>query len=512
MSCRGNIGRWTCGQGVLHAISTNGMKTECRFRLDVPTFLEIVSGRLTPQNAFFKDRIHIEGDMQTGLRLAAVFGQFFRRFPFVPTQAEECGMTLLESKQLDSSHLDARMRRILRIHFDPNGGAPYWLQRQQALGIDVCDEIRTVNDLPRLGPMEEGALRRGQLKISFRSRCSIGKANTSSPKLPGRWAGRSSVFIEKMSFKRHLSIRLSSQPRIGFPREVNWLFIGPSGSSHHWQGRLRLCPCNGLARAICDRSGSTLGKRKLPPGTFGWRRYVEHVETQAMAILNSQEIGVIFSMPVVLESLGKRMSPQQIVRTRGIHLGGVSVPPQQREEFARLFPRAVILSGYGNSLFGMMPELSFSAQTGFDYYPLGMRQIARVVPRDGGSAQDRLLADVPVGERGQVVMNRIDETQLIVNLMERDEAERLARCSAWAAADGFVTGGLRDPRPIVNETMKPAWDSTDGCNRDHPGTRAIPEKKVALPECWPIPRTIHRTLRCCFARHIQTSPATWRTM
>ena len=77
-------------QGVLHAISTNGMKTECRFRLDVPTFLEIVSGRLTPQNAFFKDRIHIEGDMQTGLRLAAVFGQFFRRFPFLPTVAEEC--------------------------------------------------------------------------------------------------------------------------------------------------------------------------------------------------------------------------------------------------------------------------------------------------------------------------------------------------------------------------------------------------------------------------------------
>ena len=34
--------------------------------------------------------------------------------------------------------------------------------------------------------------------------------------------------------------------------------------------------------------------------------------------------------------------------------------------------------------------------------------------------------DVPEGERGQVVMNRLDETQLIVNLMERDEAERLA--------------------------------------------------------------------------------------
>ena len=126
--------------------------------------------------------------------------------------------------------------------------------------------------------------------------------------------------------------------------------------------------------------------KKLPPGTFGWRRYVEHVESQAMAILNSQEIGVIFSTPVVLESLGRRMSSRQIDRIRGIHLGGVSVPSQQREAFATLFPRAVVLSGYGNSLFGMMPELSFSAQTGFDYYPLGLRQIVRVVARDGGSA------------------------------------------------------------------------------------------------------------------------------
>jgi len=171
--------------------------------------------------------------------------------------------------------------------------------------------------------------------------------------------------------------------------------------------------------------------------------------------MNTQQVGVIFSTPVVLESLAARMSSTQRYAVRGIHLGGMSVSAIQRELFAQQFPRAVILSGYGNSLFGVMPELAFSPETGFDYYPLGLRQVVRIVPVDGGNDHDRLLTDVPVGQRGQVVMSRLDETQLIVNLMERDQAERLAP-PVHAAADGFVSDGVRDPRPIESATLKPA--------------------------------------------------------
>jgi len=56
-------------------------------------------------------------------------------------------------------NVDEHVRRIVAIHFDPDHGAPYWLQREGALGIDARSEIRTLKDLDSLGPMDEDALR-----------------------------------------------------------------------------------------------------------------------------------------------------------------------------------------------------------------------------------------------------------------------------------------------------------------------------------------------------------------
>ncbi len=71
-------------QGVLTAISRNGVPAECSFTVDLPTFLEIVSGRLSPQQAFFRRRVEIGGDIELGLKTAAVLAQFFRKFSFAP--------------------------------------------------------------------------------------------------------------------------------------------------------------------------------------------------------------------------------------------------------------------------------------------------------------------------------------------------------------------------------------------------------------------------------------------
>ncbi len=70
-------------QGRLEEISQNGMICQCTFCLDSDTFSAIVSGRLAPQQAFFQRRIHIEGDMETGLKLATVLAAFFKKWPCV---------------------------------------------------------------------------------------------------------------------------------------------------------------------------------------------------------------------------------------------------------------------------------------------------------------------------------------------------------------------------------------------------------------------------------------------
>ena len=43
--------------------------------------------------------------------------------------------------------LDAHVRRIVAIHFDPAGGAPYWLERAHTLGENVPERVHSWGDL-----------------------------------------------------------------------------------------------------------------------------------------------------------------------------------------------------------------------------------------------------------------------------------------------------------------------------------------------------------------------------
>jgi predicted lipid carrier protein YhbT len=71
-------------QGRLENISDNGMNCQCTFLVDCDTFSRIVSGELAPQKAFFKRKIDIQGDMETGLKLATVLAAFFQKWPYRP--------------------------------------------------------------------------------------------------------------------------------------------------------------------------------------------------------------------------------------------------------------------------------------------------------------------------------------------------------------------------------------------------------------------------------------------
>ena len=69
-------------EGALQSIGRNTLHPQCAYRLDRLTFGQIVSGRLEPQKAFFERRVDLEGDMETGLRLAFILAAFFRHYPY----------------------------------------------------------------------------------------------------------------------------------------------------------------------------------------------------------------------------------------------------------------------------------------------------------------------------------------------------------------------------------------------------------------------------------------------
>lgn len=351
--------------------------------------------------------------------------------------------------------LTARLREVIDLHFDPVGGAPYWLERQERLRLDARREIRTLSDLAVLGPMDAGELARRPIedflpRAMLDRRAELILAETGGTLGPPKFA----VHLADEFESAFVDPFLAAARRAGFPTGENWLYVGPTGPHIIGKAARRCAQATGSADGFCV-DFDPRWVRKMPADAFSRQRYLRHIEDQTLHVLRTQHIGVLFSTPPVLESLCRRIDPDVRTGIRGVHFGGMAVSAELRARLAELLPRAVMLAGYGNTLFGMMPELAYNVETGIDYYPLGVRHVVEVVQPEGPTQTDRLRCVVPVGRRGQIVVHRLDRAQFIPNMLERDTAVRIAPL-ADAASDGFVLDGIRDPQPFAESSAAPA--------------------------------------------------------
>jgi thienamycin biosynthesis protein ThnN len=239
--------------------------------------------------------------------------------------------------------------------------------------------------------------------------------------------------------------------RCAFPRDTHWLFIGPTGPHIIGKAAARCAQVWGRGDCFAVDFDPRWAK-KLVPGSFAAKRYLGHVQDQALRVLETQSIRVLFSTPAVLLTLCDRLDNAQRQAIQGLHLGGMSASDAFMQTMALQFPNAVILSGYGNTLFGMMPQLAYSAIEGMAYYPLGNRLAVRLVPEFSEAAD--LTTQVNYDQRGRVVIHRLDEMQLIVNMVERDTAIRIPPLKD-AVDQGFFQDGLQDVQPMTNQTTAP---------------------------------------------------------
>ncbi|MEN6426845.1 MAG: hypothetical protein ABFE13_15905 [Phycisphaerales bacterium] len=348
----------------------------------------------------------------------------------------------------------ARLERILRIHFDANHGTPYWLEKQRELGIDAVERIRSIEDLAVLGPMDELALAERPIE-DFIPQALRGHNDYLLAETAGT-LGRPKTAVHRADEFEAAFVTpfIKAARRAGFPEGGHWLFIGPTGP--HIIGRAaRRC-----ARALGAADAFTVDfdprwAKKLPAGSLAAQRYLMHIQDQALAVLEVQKIKVLFVTPAVLDSLTDRIDQATRAAVRGVHLGGMAASAEFMARTAEMFPSAVVLSGYGNTLFGVVPQLGYSHETGFDYFPHGDRLVVRLIPLGEDGDEPDVTALVEHGRRGRVMAHRLDEMQFLPNLLERDSAVRIPP-RPDAAAEGFLQDGLRDPQPIVSETIKPA--------------------------------------------------------
>lgn len=326
------------------------------------------------------------------------------------------------------------LRNLLALHFDKRWGSAFWIEQAELLGFDPVRDVRSIADLERFPvfpldmlathPVEHFIPR--SFHEDLKNFITSETGGTSGP--PKRTAFREDEF--RAAF---VTPFLAAVDRIGFPRDVHWLFIGPSGP--HIIGK--------AARACAVATGSIdpfavdfdpRWARKLPGDSMARRRYVEHVLQQAEAVLRSQEIGVLFATPPILEALGKRLAEGIRNRIRGIHLGGMAADTAFWASLTtEWFPNAVAMSGYGNSLMGMCPQLRYAPGELPDYFPHGARLILDIVDSDETG-------------RGRVRFHRLDESVFMPNVIERDEALSVLD-PGYSPDMGFQERGIHDPRP-----------------------------------------------------------------
>jgi thienamycin biosynthesis protein ThnN len=333
------------------------------------------------------------------------------------------------------SSTEERLERVLDTHFDPRWGSPYWLERAESLGFDPRREIRSIEDLERLGPMPIEILAERPVEHFIPSRFHHRLSDFVTSETGGTTGPpKRTLFLQSEFEEAFVTPFLQAAQILGFPRERHWLFVGPTGP--HVIGK--------AARACAVAMGSVdpfsvdfdpRWVRRLPEGSMARRRYLEHVLQQAEAILTTQEIGVLFATPPVLTALGERLDRSRREAIEGIHLGGIAAAPGfWRRLSGEWFPAAKAMAGYGNSLAGMCPQLGLSEDALPDYFPHGSRLVLRVLSSDAAA-------------RGRLCFHRLDDSCLLPNVVERDEAVMLDAPTARCGEHGFHLPGIRDPRP-----------------------------------------------------------------
>lgn len=342
---------------------------------------------------------------------------------------------------------DEWLREVLQVHFDKDYGTPYWLRREKELSISVPDEIRRIDDLKLLGPMVEEDLAVLPLEeflprifLEKKTQLIIGETGGTTGKIKTTAYSTAEFTYAFVDFLKYVFEKRD------FPGGLNWLYLGPSGPHIMSKNARRLARALGsLEPFSVDFDPRWI--KKMAKGSLGFERYKEHVLAQAERIFHVQEIGLLFTTPVMALMLGERLTPAKRQKVGGMHLGGMTLTGNDYRKLREIYPNAVIVPGYGNTLFGVALELSAAADNSVNYYPPGPRLILKVIPKNGLPDGQRIAKEVALGEKGQVMFHRLDKCLFIPNMVERDEAVRVPP-SKEGEKWGFHLDGVKDPGPL----------------------------------------------------------------
>jgi phenylacetate-coenzyme A ligase PaaK-like adenylate-forming protein len=328
--------------------------------------------------------------------------------------------------------LDAHTREIVQWHFSPETGTPFWLEKAKEYKFNPLKDVKCFEDLKLFGLFEDEWLRGGPIRRW------VPKAMANKPVYVFETGGTTGIPKSRMVVEDHwidyemFSDTLSDQY---FPKNTNWLMLGPSGPR-----RLRLA-----VEHLAQHRGGICFCIDLDPRWVvkiikkGWmehlKAYQEHCIDQALTILSAgHDIKCMFTTPKLLDALctklekegvklanGKKVNRLADTGITGVFCGGTEMTSQwirfAIEEY--LGPEVYIAPTYGNTLMGLAAsDKPVGPDYKICYYAPEPRAVAQIVDFDNN---DKV---VDYGQDGRVMLTTLTKEFFVPRFLERDEAQR----------------------------------------------------------------------------------------
>lgn len=325
--------------------------------------------------------------------------------------------------------LDQQTVEMTQWHFHESTGSPFWLEQKRSLNFDPLKDVKCFEDLKKFPLFEDDLLRGGPVRRW------VPKGLEGRPTYVFETGGTTGVPKSRVvidDFRIDYEMFSDTLPDQYFPRDANWLMLGPSGPR-----RLRLA-----VEHLCQHRGGVCFCIDLDPRWViklikkGWMEHLEaykkHCIDQAITILTAgHDIKCMFTTPKLLESLAyglaeKGTSIQEIGIT-GIFSGGTEFTPQWTRFCVEELLGGPVEDGgvymtptYGNTLMGLACSKPISAEDEYkiSYYAPQPRAVVEVV-----DFEDHTQV-VPYGGTGRVKLYTMTKEFFIPGFLERDEGER----------------------------------------------------------------------------------------
>jgi phenylacetate-coenzyme A ligase PaaK-like adenylate-forming protein len=336
------------------------------------------------------------------------------------------GATLEEKIRNARAALDAQVRDVVRWHFHPDTGTPFWLEKAKGFKFDPLKDVNGWDDIHKFPFFEDDWLRGGPVNRW------IPKGLKDKPWYVFETGGTTGVPKSRVvadDFRIDYEMFSDSLPDKFFPRGSNWLMLGPSGPRRLRLAVEHMAQYRGGISFCLDLDPRWVVKLIKKGWTEHLKAYQEHCIDQAMTILSAgHEVKCMFTTPKLLDALCKRLEQEgsSIAKAgiTGIFCGGTEMTSQwirfAMEEY--LGPEVYIAPTYGNTLMGLAAAEMPTAKDKYKiaYYAPQPRAVAEVVDfKDYNTL-------VPVSGTGRVLLTTLTKEFFVPRFAERDEGEREA--------------------------------------------------------------------------------------